>query len=46
MRKISNEVVLLTNGHKDGHVKIFQELLSRVRDDPNFLENVIAGDEW
>lgn len=45
MRKISTEVVHLANGQKDLHVKIFRELFNCVRDDPNFLDNVIAGDE-
>lgn len=47
MKKVCVKFVpkVLTSKQKDRRVKMLQELLDRVHDDPNFLENAITREE-
>jgi hypothetical protein len=47
MRKVCAKMVpkLLTDDHKNSRVTIAGELLERVQNKPDFLDNVITGDE-
>jgi histone-lysine N-methyltransferase SETMAR len=47
MRRISARFVprLLSNDQKALHISVCRELKQQARDDPNFIFNIITGDE-